>query len=114
MLMEIEVYESQNCPLNITRMFSTLEQSKPASYVKTTGIDGKEGIFDVVGWSSTGPTEAHAVLVEDSGDGIAMLIYGNEEGIRLRPSGDTEPWSLKSPNQWGEACLLLDKDVAIK
>lgn len=114
MLMEIEVNESQNCPLSITRMFSTLEQSRPVSFVKTIGIDGKEGMFEVVGWSSTGSTTAHAVLVEDSGEGIAMLIYGDDEGIRLKPSTDTEPWSLENPNQWGEICLLLDKNVEVK
>ena len=49
-------------------------------------------------------------LVEDSGEGIVMLIYGGDEGIRLKPVDEKE---ASSPRQWGEPCLLLDKDVML-
>ena len=59
------------------------------------------------------PCPAYSVLVEDSGEGIVMLIYGGDEGIRLKPVDEKEAWLLSSPRQWGEPCLLLDKDVML-
>ena len=114
MLIEIEVNESDNCPLSMTRMFSTLGEQRPATRLWTTGPDGAEGIYEVVGWSVNGPVPAYAVLVEDSGEGMAMLVYGAEEGIRLKPQGSEDSWSLDSSSQWGEALLLLDKDAQIE
>jgi hypothetical protein len=54
-----------------------------------------------------------AVLVEDSGDGLATLVYGGEQGIRLKAADDEGPWDLENSSQWGEPCLLLDRDVEI-
>ena len=43
-----------------------------------------------------------------------MLIYGGEDGIRLKPADDPSGWDTDAPNQWGEACLMLGNDVAIE
>ena len=110
----IEVDESANNPLAMTRGFSALGEPRPVSRVRTTGPDGEEGVCEVVGWSPDGPAPAYAVLVDDSGEGAALLVYGAEEGIRLKPKGSPEAWSLESPHQWGEACLLLDKDAQVE
>ena len=46
---------------------------------------------------------AYARKINDSGEGIAYLIYGGEWGIRLRPQSlRDEPWDFKNPHQWGE------------
>jgi hypothetical protein len=111
MFIEIEVASGANCPLSMTRMFSAIDRPVPVSFVKTAGPSGDESSHEVTGWSSQGPCQAYAVLVEDSGEGIALLIYGGDEGVRLKPAGSTEPWNLASPNQWGEPCLLLDKEA---
>ena len=50
---------------------------------------------------------AFAQLVEDSGAGFAYLIFGGNCGIRMKLAAVDEPWSLESPNQWGESHLLL-------
>jgi len=39
------------------------------------------------------------------------LVYGGDQGIRLKTAENEEPWDLESPRQWGEPCLLLDRDV---
>ena len=61
----------------------------------------------VTGWSSVGPVPAYAVHVEDSGEGVVLLIYGGDEGIRLKDGNSIDPWDLEDPSQWGEPCLLL-------
>ena len=84
------------------------------SRVMASDPEDNDGMCDVTGWSSElGPCAAYAVLVEDSGEGVAMLIYGGDEGIRLKPVGSPDQWDLNSSREWGEACLLLDKDVEI-
>ena len=42
---------------------------------------------------------------------MVLLIYGGDHGIRLKTPDCIEEWDLASRNQWGEACLLLDKDA---
>jgi hypothetical protein len=53
-------------------------------------------------------------LSEDSGEGVILLVYGGDDGIRLKPAGSSEEWDLASQNQWGEPCLMLDKDAPFK
>lgn len=70
--------------------------------VRQVELDGRR--YDVVGWSSANggsARAAQAVLVEDSTAGVAMLVWGDDWGIRLLPSdgaGET----------LGETHLLLD------
>lgn len=111
MLLVIEVEESDNSLFGVTRSFQTMEDPRPVSRVETYGPDGSQGVFEVVGWSEEGPGTAFAALVDDSGEGSALLVYGEEEGIRLRPEGSTVHWSLEEPSQWGEPFLLLSHDT---
>ena len=111
MFVEVDVSESVNCPLSMTRVFDAMEEPAEVSSVMAADPQDTEHMCDVTGWSSSGPCPAFAALVEDSGEGIAMLVYGGDEGIRLKPADCQEGWDLNSPRQWGEACLLLDKDV---
>ena len=104
--MEIEVYESANCPFSLTRGFDCMDAPSIVTKVMAPNSMGEEQICDVTGWSSAGPCPAYSVLVEDSGEGIVMLIYGGDEGIRLKPVDEKEAWLLSSPRQWGEPCLL--------
>ena len=57
------------------------------------------------------PARRKAALSEDSGEGVVLLVYGGDHGIRLKPAELEEEWNLASPNQWGEACLMLSKDA---
>lgn len=111
MFIEINVTESPNNPLSVNRVFEAHGAPKMVSKVRTWDPNGRECLCDITGWASEGPCPAYAVLVEDSGEGIAMLIYGGNEGLRLKPEDCQEAWDVNSLRQWGEACLLLDKDV---
>ena len=50
---------------------------------------------------------AYARPIEDSGIGMAYLIYGGTCGIRLKPLTSAEDWDLNSAQQWGEPYLVL-------
>ena len=114
MFVDVDVTQSANCPLSVTRVFDALEAPIQVSRVIASDPEDNDHLCDVTGWSSSGPCRASAALVEDSGEGIVMLIYGGDEGIRLKPADCQEGWDLTSPRQWGEACLLLDRNVRLE
>ena len=63
---------------------------------------------DAVGWSSDGggaPSEARAVLVEDSGSGSAWLVYGGDWGLRLTPRDGSAVF--------GEPYLLVGQEMLL-
>ena len=111
MLFEMDVAEGDNSPLPVNRFFDLLEQPRPVNRVFATNPVGEDLWCRVTGWDSGGPCQAMAALSEDSGEGVVLLIYGGGEGIRLQALETGEDWDLSSPNQWGEACLMLGKDT---
>ena len=113
MFIEVEVFEGPNCPWTFTRMFDAKEEPRPISKVRTLLSDRREGLCDITGWSEKGPCPAYAVLVEDSGEGRALLVFGGDQGVRLKPTEPDAPFDLNNSSQWGEPCLLLDVDTEI-
>ena len=109
MLYEVEVYDGENSPLALDRVFDLLENPKPVGRVVTADPTGIDGWQQVTGWDDDGPCQAMAALAEDSGDGVILLVFGGSQGIRLKPEGDDAPWDLADTGQWGEPCLMLDK-----
>lgn len=79
-------------------------ESAPRPVTRVRYYTGADEWVDcaVVGWSSASggsATAAQAVLVEDSGSGAAMLVYGGDWGLRLTPDGGApfgEPYLLVS------------------
>ena len=107
---DVEVEENDNCwPLH--RIFQTLGPVQTINTVEAPDPMGVDAICSVTGWAADGPCPAYAAPVADSGEGVVTLIFGGDEGIRLKPVDNEEPWDLQSPNQWGEPCLLLDPNV---
>lgn len=85
-------------------------------------------LVDIVGWEDGQAVPARAVITEDSGDGEAVLIYGGNQGLRLRarpndsnpgpyPGNRTEwekflsAFSLANSDEWGEAYLYYARDL---
>ena len=114
MFIMVEVEESENCPMTLTKSFNAVEVPRRISLVETMGQNGEDGMFQVTGWSPIGPIPAYAALVEDSGDGVALLVYGGEEGVRLKPQDSSEGWNLESSDQWGDVLLLLQEDTHVE
>ena len=119
MYYEVDVVAEGNSPMDLNRVFSLLGEPQPIRKLIAANPQGEDIWCDVVGWNEDGPSTAYAVQAEDSGDGVILLIYGGEWGIRLRPEGarpenSGEEWDLDSAVQWGEPCLMLDKDTPVK
>jgi hypothetical protein len=79
----------------------------PTRAVSAVELDGTW--CALAGWSSAGggsATAAHAAVVEDSGSGTVLLLFGDDWGMRITP-GDGTP-------AYGEAYLLLDRETPIR
>ena len=111
MLFDLQVEAGGNSPMELHRVFDLVGEVKPIRRVYTADFLGQDRWCDVTGWGESGPCKAYAVLSDDSGDGVVLLIYGGDHGIRLKTHDCVEEWDLASPNQWGEACLLLAMDA---
>jgi hypothetical protein len=105
---EVEVEAGDNTDMSILRMFDAREDPREVTWVFALRRDGTEGHCAVTGWSSDGPCPAKAAPVWDSGDGVALLVYGGDEGIRLKHTDSAATWDIADPTQWGEPCLLLE------
>ena len=88
MLVEVEVTGGENSPLDLHRMFDLLSDPIQVVRVFSTNPMGEDLWCQVTGWSSQGACTAMSALAEDSGEGVVLLIYGGDEGLRLQPAGD--------------------------
>jgi hypothetical protein len=77
-------------------------------------LPGPGGSIEVTGWCSANggtPCTVFAAIVPDGATGKTTLIYGGDQGVRIRPAGSLEPWSLASSGQHGAPFLQVDLDV---
>jgi len=68
--------------------FKMEDEPRAIRTVRWTGDDDRARVCDVFGWSSAGggtAVPAHGCTVEDSGAGAAVLVWGGDWGLRLRP-----------------------------
>ncbi len=100
--------------MDLNRVFDLLTDPRPALRILAPDPMGNDVWCDVTGWENGAPCPAMAALSEDSGEGVVMLIYGGEDGIRLKPADASGDWDTANGVQWGEACLMLGSDVAIE
>ena len=108
--MIVEVESNENCE---SSFFARFKEAGPARLVAQVRLYERHPAGEwcwITGWSDDeqAPTcPAYAQLVEDSGSGLAYLVYGGLYGLRFKPTNVDEPWSLQSSQQWGEAYLSL-------
>ncbi|MBI4388752.1 MAG: hypothetical protein HY580_01115 [Nitrospinae bacterium] len=103
---------------NVEKSFSMAyrETSPPrAVFCIKYGAGEEELPVQVTGWDNRtqSPCPAYARRIEESGDGIALLIYGGSGGIRMKPLEDESPWDPASPGQWGETHLVYPVDCFV-
>ncbi len=90
------------------RVFHDVEPAQPAGQVRLTRDGGLPQWYDVTGWTvDDRPCPAWLQKVDDSGDGVAFLLYGGEAGLRLRPTDTRQPWDRGDSRQWGEPFLIM-------
>ena len=108
----IEIPQNPNCETVDMRVFHDLEPPRPVTQVRLERERGVLQWYEVVAWTLAGTAEqAHAQKVDDSGEGVAFLIYGGDAGIRLRPAGNSQAWQLDHPKQMGLP-FIITTDVA--
>ncbi len=111
----IDIPENPNCEAVEMRVFHDLEPPRQVSQICLEREPGKPQWCEVVGWSlanTAGPVWAQKV--DDSGEGVALLIHGGEAGLRLRPMGSREPWQLKNTSQWGLPFLIMTDSADLR
>jgi len=109
----VEVESNENCEGSVFARFKEVSAARPVLQVRLHDRNQLGEWYWVTGWSDDQQTPvcpAYAQLVEDSGSGLAHLIYGGMYGLRFKPINVEEAWNLESPHQWGEAYLSLASD----
>ena len=111
--MIVEVESNENCADGVFARFKEAGPARPVIQVRLYERNSAGEWYWVTGWSDnveSPPCPAYGQLVEDSGSGLAHLVYGGLYGLRLKPVTMEEPWSLESSHQWGETHLSLSSD----
>jgi hypothetical protein len=115
--MLVEVDSNLNCEQSVCARFKDAGPARRVAQVKSYERKSEGEWCWVTGWTDD-PEQpccpAHAQRVEDSGSGLASLVFGGIGGIRLKPVSLSEDWNVNSPNQWGEPYLLLADAKDIK
>jgi len=111
--MIVEVESNENCETSFFARFKEVKPARPVLQVRLYDRNPSGEWYWVTGWSENEKDPicpAYAQLIEDSGAGLARLVYGGLYGLRFKPLDIDEPWNLASPHQWGEAYLSLADD----
>ena len=104
----LEILPNPNCEAVEMRVFHEVEPARAVAQVALEKTQGASAWYDVTGWNANGvPTPALAQKVDDSGDGVAYLLYGGDQGLRFRKAGSRAAWSLQDAMQWGESFLII-------
>jgi hypothetical protein len=109
----VDVESNDNTPMMAQHVYKNLSIPYPVSHVRIFEGNPEGQLCTITGWSSRNggePVAAYAVRIEDSSAGEAVLVYGGDWGVRLRPVEDEEPWDVTSTNQWGETHLVLSSE----
>ena len=111
--MIVEVESSENCEAGLFARFKEAGPARPVVQVRLYERNPVGEWYWVTGWSDNAERPlcpAYAQRVEDSGSGLAHLVYGGIYGLRFKPVSPEEPWRLDSGHQWGETHLSLSSE----
>ena len=98
-----------NCPEGCGQRFQATSEPRSVRRIRYSPGDGTTLECEIVGWSSAGggaSCPAFSVRVEDSGAGVATLLYGGDWGLRLVPRDGRPPF--------GEPYLLVDDEAILE
>lgn len=111
--MIIEVESNENCQASFFARFKEIAAARPVVQVRLYDRNPAGEWYWVTGWSDHAATpacQAYAQPVEDSGAGLAHVVFGGIFGLRFKPLDVNEPWNLESRHQWGDTHLSLASD----
>jgi len=108
-IVSVFIEPNPNCPEGCSQRFQATSESRFVTSIQYSPGGDESILCDVAGWSSEKdgtPCPARAVSVEDSGAGVATLVYGGDWGLRLSPRDGRAPF--------GEPYLLLDAEAIVE
>jgi hypothetical protein len=108
--MFVEVESNPNCEQSVFARFKEAGPAKRVVQVRSNERDPQGEWCWITGWTDDAANHlcpAYAQLVEDSGAGLAYLVFGGLWGIRMKPVALAEAWDIDSLRQWGEPYLSL-------
>ncbi len=110
----VEIAPNPNCDPVDLRVFHDIEAPRVVRQVCLQRVNEAPAWYDVTGWTLEGtPCQARGRRVDDSGEGLAVLVTGGEAGLRLRPAGSAEAWGMDDPRQWGASFLLMADEAGV-
>ena len=112
----IDLEDNENSGYFPIQIFETQGQPRSVEMITVPNIPQGNVPHDIVGWCSDDGgsiCNVTAIAVGDSGLGQVTMIYGGDNGIRLRPSSSRSAWSLDATDQSGEPYILLSTSVAL-
>jgi len=98
--MVVEVEPNANCEQSVCARFKEAGPPRRVAQVKTFERRSEGEWCWVTGWTDDPENPccpAQTQRVEDSGSGLAYLIFGGIGGIRLKPTQLSEDWDLAVP-----------------
>ena len=112
--MYVDVEANENIHESFSMLYRDVSKSREVYCIKYN-IEGEESPVQVIGWvkETQSTCAAYACQVEESGDGVAILIYGGTGGIRIKPLEDETEWELGAPKQKGATHLVYPRDCFI-
>ena len=105
--MFIDIEPNPNTEISFNMVYRDVSPAREVFCIKyMVGVEDQP--VQVTGWDAetNAPCPAYACKVEESGDGMALLIYGGSGGIRMKPLEDESTWDSASSKQWGESHLV--------
>jgi hypothetical protein len=112
--MFIDVEPNPNTETGFNMVYRDVSKAREVFCIKyTVGVEDQP--VQITGWNadSNTPCPAFACKVEESGDGMALLIYGGSGGVRMKPLEDESAWDSASTKQWGDSHLVYPVDSFI-
>ena len=110
----VEISQNPNCEPVDLRVFHEVEPPRRVRRVCLEQTPGEPAWYEVTGWTTLGqPCPAVAQRVDDSGEGVALLLHGGDAGLRLRPEDSRTPWDVNDAQQWGVPFLLMADEAGV-
>lgn len=135
-MLTLEIAPNPNCDAVELRVFHDLESPQPVTHVRlvpppiaaaegsavhgtgpvrpATGGEmghdtpGHPQWYALIGWTLIGRScQAVARRVDDSGEGVVLLVSGGDAGLRLQPECRQATWQLTDTQQFGLPFLLI-------
>ena len=109
--MFVEVEPCSNVDKQFSMRYNTVSRPKQVYCIKYDRGKGEVPV-QVIGWDArcNQPCPAYVCDIEESGDGMALLIFGGSGGLRFKELEDESEWNPQNRSQWSETHLVYPKD----